>query len=41
MWRIADQARQDALSALSLDEREQLVGLLERVHGVLLQLEAK
>ena len=41
MWRIADQARQDALSALSVAEREQLVGLLERVHGVLLQLEAK
>jgi DNA-binding MarR family transcriptional regulator len=41
MWRIADQARQDALSALSLAEREQLVGLLERVHDVLLQLEGK
>ena len=41
MWRIADQARQDALSGLSLDEREQLVGLLERGHGVLLQLEAR
>jgi MarR family transcriptional regulator for hemolysin len=41
MWRIADQARQDALSALSLAEREQLVGLLERVHAVLLQLEPK
>ena len=41
MWKIADQARQDALSALSLAEREQLVGLLERVHGVLLQLEPK
>ena len=41
MWKLADQARQDALSALSLAERDQLVGLLERVHGVLLQLEAK
>jgi hypothetical protein len=41
MWKIADQARQDALSALSLAEREQLADLLERVHGVLLQLEAK
>ena len=41
MWKIADQARQDALSALSLAEREQLLGLLERVHGSLLQLEPK
>ena len=41
MWKIADQARQDALSALNVTEREQLVSLLERVHGVLLQLEPK
>ena len=41
MWKIADQARQEALSALSLAEREQLVSLLERVHDVLLQLEPK
>jgi DNA-binding MarR family transcriptional regulator len=41
MWKIADQARQEALAALSLTEREQLVDLLERVHGVLLQLDAK
>src|ERR1700676_1251822 len=32
MWKIADQVRQEALSALSLGEREQLVSLLERVH---------
>jgi len=41
MWKIADQARQEALAALSLGEREQLVDLLERVHGTLLQLDAK
>jgi MarR family transcriptional regulator for hemolysin len=41
MWKIADQARQEALSALSVAEREQLVGLLERVQGALLQLDAK
>jgi DNA-binding MarR family transcriptional regulator len=41
MWKIADQARQQALSALSLAEREQLLGLLERVHGTLLQLEPR
>jgi MarR family transcriptional regulator, transcriptional regulator for hemolysin len=41
MWKLADQARQEALSALSVAEREQLVGLLERVHETLLQLEPK
>jgi MarR family transcriptional regulator, transcriptional regulator for hemolysin len=41
MWKLADQARQEALSALSVTEREQLVGLLERVHEMLLQLEPK
>jgi MarR family transcriptional regulator, transcriptional regulator for hemolysin len=41
MWKLADQARQEALSALSPAEREQLVGLLERVQGALLQLESK
>jgi MarR family transcriptional regulator for hemolysin len=39
MWKLADQARQEALSALSVTEREQLLDLLERVHGALLQLE--
>jgi MarR family transcriptional regulator for hemolysin len=39
MWKLADQARQEALSALSIAEREQLMDLLERVHGALLQLE--
>jgi MarR family transcriptional regulator for hemolysin len=41
MWKLADQARQEALSALNPTEREQLVGLLERVQGALLQLESK
>lgn len=39
MWKLADQARHEALSALSVAEREQLLELLERVHGTLLQLE--
>jgi DNA-binding MarR family transcriptional regulator len=41
MWKLADQMRQEALSALSVAEREQLMGLLERVQGALLQLETK
>jgi DNA-binding MarR family transcriptional regulator len=41
MWKLADQTRQEALSVLSVAEREQLMGLLERVHGALLQLETK
>jgi MarR family transcriptional regulator for hemolysin len=40
MWKLADQARQEALSPLNPIEREQLVGLLERVQGALLQLES-
>jgi MarR family transcriptional regulator, transcriptional regulator for hemolysin len=39
MWKLADQARHDALAVLSVAEREQLLDLLERVHGALLQLE--
>ena len=51
MWKIADQARRGtAVLAAEVDrcrtlgaarEPEQLADLLERVHGVLLQLEAK
>ena len=41
MWKLADQTRQEALAVLSVAEREQLMGLLERVHGALLQLETK
>jgi MarR family transcriptional regulator for hemolysin len=35
MWKIADQCREDALVALSITEREQLMGMLERLHGTL------
>jgi MarR family transcriptional regulator, transcriptional regulator for hemolysin len=41
MWRIADQCRQEAMAGLSSEEREQLIALLERVHGTLSALEAK
>jgi DNA-binding MarR family transcriptional regulator len=41
IWEIAGQTRSAALAALSQDEREQLVELLERVHGTLLALETK
>ena len=36
MWKIAEQARSEALATLSPGEREQLVDLLERVHDTLL-----
>ena len=38
---IADETRAEALAALNQAEREQLVDLLERVHGTLSALEAK
>ena len=41
IWQIARQTRSEALVALSQNEREQLVELLERVHGTLLSLETK
>src|SRR5580704_6324045 len=41
MWKIAEQCRQEAMSSLSPEEREQLIALLERVHGTLSALEAK
>jgi DNA-binding MarR family transcriptional regulator len=41
MWKLADQTRQEALSVLSVAEREQLMGLLERVQAALLQREAR
>ncbi|HEY1724026.1 MAG TPA: MarR family transcriptional regulator [Steroidobacteraceae bacterium] len=41
MWKLADQARHEALGPLSQSEREQLLDLLERVHGTLLQLEPR
>jgi DNA-binding MarR family transcriptional regulator len=41
MWKIADQCRQEAMATLSLEERELLVALLERVHATLTALGAK
>jgi DNA-binding MarR family transcriptional regulator len=41
MWKIADLARQEALSDLSLSERELLVDLLERVQSTLLACDAR
>jgi MarR family transcriptional regulator for hemolysin len=35
MWNIADQVRDDALVSLDTTEREQLMGMLERLHGTL------
>jgi MarR family transcriptional regulator, transcriptional regulator for hemolysin len=39
MWKIADQCRQEAMAALSPSERDQLLELLDRVHGTLSALE--
>jgi DNA-binding MarR family transcriptional regulator len=41
IWKIAEQTRSEALGVLDPGEREQLVDLLERIHGTLLALEAK
>jgi DNA-binding MarR family transcriptional regulator len=41
IWKIADQSRAEALGALSLAEREQLVSLLQRVHTRLSALDAR
>jgi MarR family transcriptional regulator, transcriptional regulator for hemolysin len=41
MWKIAEQVRNEALSDLSMGEREQLVDLLERIHRTLSALDAK
>jgi len=41
IWKIADQSRAEALGALSMSEREQLVGLLQRVHARLSALDAR
>src|ERR1700744_1998613 len=41
IWRIAEQPRTEILTVLTPPEREQLVGLLERIHGTLLAGEAK
>ncbi len=41
IWKIADQSRAEALAALSVGEREQLLGLLQRVHARLSALDAR
>ena len=41
IWKIAEQTRAEALDALGQGEREQLLDLLERVHGTLLAIEAR
>lgn len=41
IWKFAEETRSEALGVLDPSEREQLVNLLERVHGTLLALEAK
>jgi DNA-binding MarR family transcriptional regulator len=41
MWKITDRSCRQALAALTRREREQLVNLLERIHGTLLGLEPK
>jgi DNA-binding MarR family transcriptional regulator len=41
IWKIADQSRAEALGALSVSEREQLVALLQRVHARLSALDAR
>jgi len=33
MWRLADRARAEALAGFSVDEKEQLMNLLERAHA--------
>jgi MarR family transcriptional regulator for hemolysin len=41
IWKFAEQTRSEALVVLNQGEREQLIDLLERIHGTLLALEAK
>jgi len=41
MWKIADQARSEAISVLAAPEREQLIELLARVHENLQALDAR
>jgi len=41
IWKIADQARNEALADLGAAEREQLIELLERVHRTLSALDAQ
>ena len=41
MWKIADQCREEVLVSLNTAEREQLMGMLERLHETLSALETK
>jgi MarR family transcriptional regulator, transcriptional regulator for hemolysin len=41
MWKIADQCREESLVLLSTTEREQLMGMLERLHTTLVALETR
>ena len=41
MWKIADQCREEVLVSLNAAEREQLMGMLERLHETLSALETK
>jgi len=41
IWKIAEKTLNEALALLSNAEREQLVALLKRLHGALLNLQAK
>ncbi len=41
IWKIAALTRSEMLAALNQTEREQLIGLLERIHGTLSALVAK
>ena len=41
IWKIAERTRGEALAVLNQGEREQLIDLLERIHGTLQALEAR
>jgi len=41
MWKLAESARKEALAAIDIGEREQLLSLLERVHSQLLELDTQ
>jgi DNA-binding MarR family transcriptional regulator len=40
IWKVADQAREEALAGLSAAEREQLMNLMERIQSNLVALDA-
>jgi DNA-binding MarR family transcriptional regulator len=41
MWKFADHCRQEAMADLKPEEREQLIDLLERMHGTLSARQSK